>query len=609
MVLRLARNCSLRLLFALFMVFTLTTTIFICSLPTAQAKLTASDSIDVQVDHTVQIRNSGLIVINDTVKLSTSSGENVEPLQSFLIGFPFIYRSNLTYVYAYDASKQQLDVKLDVGLGMIGFYGVEISFSQSINISSEEHYQFTVVFVFSNLLSSQTFPYELEPGKVVTVFNATFPAYPSLTRTASAVNLTIALPSNVGFLSSSFDEEGIKFTNRTIGAFQIFDYTKSNVSSFAYKPFCFAFAEMDSSFRIIEAEKIKRDITVDSWKHVLISDSYEIIPKAGNLSELKIQLLQGALEVSAWDEFGNSFKKENLEIEQGNATTPTKITLTFSPHHMWNESAKFKLTYQVPWENIISQGDWQNYRIALSSFDDFNWTIRKLVVTLTLPEGAEFTRPPDLCVVQKSAFQETLTFVYYNVTPFQNLSQEATYEYTIFWASFRPALWVGTTVTILSVLALLWRAPRPAAPIPTIPVRPEELKGYVDAYEKKRRSLGELERVEERGRKGKIPRRRYKVRKRALESRLSVLSKDLARLREKLRTASPKYAVMMRQIEIAEAELEGIEAGIRRTETRYRRGEISTAAYHKLLEDYYRRRERARTTIDGVLLRLREEIA
>ncbi|MFQ6074007.1 MAG: hypothetical protein ACE5KC_02195, partial [Candidatus Bathyarchaeia archaeon] len=132
---------------------------------------------------------------------------------------------------------------------------------------------------------------------------------------------------------------------------------------------------------------------------------------------------------------------------------------------------------------------------------------------------------------------------------------------------------------------------------------------YVDAYEKKRRSLSELETLEERARKRKISRRRYKVRKRALESRVSVLSKDLVRLREKLQTASPKYADMMRQIEIAEAELEGIEAGIRRTETRYRRGEISIAAYHKLLEDYYRRRENARTRIDGVLLRLREEIA
>jgi hypothetical protein len=553
----------------------------------------------------VQIRNGGLIVINDTVKLSAETGQNIM-LPSFLLGFPHIYQQNLDNVYAYDSSGTSLNISLNVGLGKIGFYGVEVE----LDVKSSKHYEFTVVFVFSNLISSQVLPFtEPETGKNAVMFNATFPAYPSLTQRVPLVNLTVTLPSNVEYTRGSFEEKGIIFTNRTLGAIQVFNYTRKDLDAFAYELSWFASVGISESFLVIEAKEVRRDITVDSWKHVLISDSYEIIPNAGNLSELKIQLCQDAFEVSAWDEFGNLFKEENLEIEQGNATAPTNINLTFSPPHMRNESARFKLAYQVPWGNIISQSDWQNYRIALSSFDNFNWVIRKLVVTLTLPEGAGFTRPLDSGVFQKSVFQETLTFVYYNVTPFQNLSQEATYEYTIFWASFRPTLWVGTVVAILSVLALLWRAPRPAAPIPTIPVRPEELKSYVDAYEKKRRSLDELETVGARARKGKIPRRRYKVRKRALESRLSVLSKDLARLREKLQTASPKYADMMRQIEIAEAELEGIEAGIRRTETRYRRGEISTAAYHKLLEDYYRRRERARTTIDGVLLRLREEIA
>ena len=609
MVSSLARTQRLHFLFALLIVATLTATLFINSPATAKAAAPASDSIDVKVDHAVQIRNGGLVVINDTVKLSTESGVEVEPLQNFLLGFPVIYGSNLTYVYAFDALDQQLDVKRDVGLGKIGFYGVKISFPQSINISNGGYYEFTVVFVFSNLISFQISPFEPEPGKTLIIFNATFPAYPSLTQRASAVNLTIALPNNVRFSRSSFEKENTEFTNKTFGDFQIFNYTENNLESFAYKPFWLSFDGIGENFLIIEVEEIKRDITVDIWKRILISDFYKIIPKTNDLSEFRVQTLQGAFEISAWDEFGNPFKKENLRIEQGNATTPTNVTLTFSPPLTRNKLAKFKLTYQVPWEDIISQSGWQNYRIALSSFSNFNWIIRKLIETITLPEGAEFKHPPDLGAVQKSAFQETISLTYYNVTPFQDLSQEATYEYTVFWASFRPTLWVGTAVAILSVVALLWRAPRPAAPIPTIPVRPEELKSYVDAYEKKRRSLSELETLEERARKRKIPRRRYKVRKRALESRISVLSKDLARLREKLRTASSKYADMMRQIEIAEAELEGIEAGIRRTETRYRRGEISTAAYHKLLEDYYRRRERAKTTIDGVLIRLREEIA
>jgi hypothetical protein len=251
--------------------------------------------------------------------------------------------------------------------------------------------------------------------------------------------------------------------------------------------------------------------------------------------------------------------------------------------------------------------------VKLPTLGDFVWIIRKLVVTLILPEGGEFILPEgaessELSIIRKEAFQEVLTFTYYNVTSFHEFAPEIAYNYNVFWFSFRPTLWVGVAVAIIGVLALLWRAPRPSAPIPTILVKPEELKKYVSAYEEKRRSLRLLETLEEKARKGKIPRRRYKVRKRALESRLSVLSKDLTRLREKLRSASSKYADMMRQIEIAEAELEGIEVGIRRTETRYRRGEISTAAYHKLLEDYYRRRERARTTIDGIILRLKEEI-
>jgi predicted nucleic acid-binding Zn-ribbon protein len=130
----------------------------------------------------------------------------------------------------------------------------------------------------------------------------------------------------------------------------------------------------------------------------------------------------------------------------------------------------------------------------------------------------------------------------------------------------------------------------------------------VDIYEKKTRRLQELESIEKQALKGKISRRQYKVRKRALENRISVTSRNLANLREKLSAAGQKYADMMRQVEVAETRLMGAEADIRRLETRYRNGEISKEAYRRLLNEYNRRRDGARTTIDGVLLRLREEI-
>jgi hypothetical protein len=64
----------------------------------------------------------------------------------------------------------------------------------------------------------------------------------------------------------------------------------------------------------------------------------------------------------------------------------------------------------------------------------------------------------------------------------------------------------------------------------------------------------------------------------------------------------------MRQLEIAETEINEVEANIKSIEARHSRGEISLEAHRKLLSDYLRRKEGAGTTINGILLRLREEI-
>ena len=91
-----------------------------------------------------------------------------------------------------------------------------------------------------------------------------------------------------------------------------------------------------------------------------------------------------------------------------------------------------------------------------------------------------------------------------------------------------------------------------------------------------------------------------------LDSRLATVSRNQTALGEKIRRSGSKYAKMMRQIEVAEANLEGAERGMQRVKARYSRGEVSKGAYGKLLEEYKGRIEAAETTIDGVLLRLRE---
>jgi hypothetical protein len=65
---------------------------------------------------------------------------------------------------------------------------------------------------------------------------------------------------------------------------------------------------------------------------------------------------------------------------------------------------------------------------------------------------------------------------------------------------------------------------------------------------------------------------------------------------------------MMRQLEVAETNLEGAERDIQRVEVRYRRGEVSKGAYGKLIDEYKHRRDEAEATIDSVILRFRDEL-
>jgi len=575
---------------------------------TGHTKLEASTVLSIQVDHAVQIRDGGLVLINDTVRLSTKPGEKVEPLKNFPMGFPYQFGSSLDYCFAYDTSNPSLrfEVMSDVGLGKVGFYGIDVVFYKPIDISDGKSYNFTVVFVFSNLVSSTA----------LTSFKLDFPMYPSLTQEASVCNVTVNLPPDANRTDSShnFNETSKWFIYPPkVGMphyYQTLTHAKTSLESFAYEPAWLEFQlggkEMENPipFHLISYNEVKRQITLNEWGHILLlSDFYHLTNEAEEeFAEIKIQLPRGAYGISAQDVLGDL----SVVSEGGNATTYTNATVNLRVALKKGEAGKFTVTYWLPWKDYVNQGSWRDFNLTFTLFERFDWRIRKLAVTINLPEGAEFQsssiKPYS---VQKSVFQEIVTFVLYDVTPFHDLKFSFSYGYLIFWASFRPTLWIGTLIVISCAIALVWKAPRP--PVPITPIPPEDLRSFVASYDEKRRILSELELTEQQVRKGKIPRRRYKVRKRTLEGRLSVLSRNITDLREKIRTASPRYANIMRQIEVSETELEGVETDLRRVEARYRRGEISTSAYRKLLEEYHRRRDRAKTTIDEVLLRLREE--
>jgi hypothetical protein len=349
----------------------------------------------------------------------------------------------------------------------------------------------------------------------------------------------------------------------------------------------------------IQFDKVQREIKFGQGESLHITNTYSITNKGSDTSTIGIGLPEDSYDVVVRDEMGN------LEASFGSANMTVNLRETL----FTNETAMLYQSYYIPWEKGITQQNGLNYNLRYTFYENFNWTIGELTISIVLPEGAEFqsSNPSNPSNIEKGNLQDRVTFAFSNVTPSEDLHFEVNYRYILFWSSLYPTVWVGALVVVVSVFAFLWKGPKPTiGPIIVIP--PEDIRKFVDAYEEKERIMSELESMESRLRKRKIPRRRFKVRKKMLDGRLSTISRDLSSLHEKIRAAGPKYANMMRQIEVAETNLEGAERDIQRVKVRYRRGEVSKGAYGKLMDEYKHRREEAEATVDGVILRLREEI-
>ena len=264
----------------------------------------------------------------------------------------------------------------------------------------------------------------------------------------------------------------------------------------------------------------------------------------------------------------------------------------------------------------------------------------------TPPEGATIVTPQlssldASATLTRNSFQDTLTidrdgisYVDYSV-PGSNIVQ-LSYNYNPVWVSFLPTFWVSFLAVIGCVGAVFYRRRKPnekeltvtkaerlpsqkttvttpsqqakgAEPITSQRITPENIKEFTDAYEEKKQLNAELKSLDARAQKGKIPRRQYKVQRRAIEIRLETLTRNTSRLRNTFRTSSSAYADLMKQLDSAESDLAEAEQNIKNLESQQSKGAISIEVYKKNIADYQKRKDKAESTMNGILLRLREK--
>jgi hypothetical protein len=347
------------------------------------------------------------------------------------------------------------------------------------------------------------------------------------------------------------------------------------------------------------------------------SDSYRVTNNSPNIIDsLRITVPDDVSNLLARDEIGRILSTDLLTT----GATPI-ANVTFATPFTSGQSATLTIEYTL--SNSIPQKG-SAFTIDYGLFPDFNYYIDKASVLFSLPEGAKFLSPTIESIgatdsLNRDLYQETLTLNREGVSKkeydvFSKNIVDIAYEYNPLWLTFRPTLWVWTLALIGVVITAIWRRPKRAEPTPIsvakVPtgLSPDHIRDFTEAYNEKTRLCSELEVLEERAQKGRIPRRRYKVQKRTLEVRLETISKNITKLKRSIRSAGGVYADLVRQLEVAEAELLEFERNIRTSEVRHRRGQLPLEAYKKSLADCQRRKEKAETTINGILLRLREEL-
>jgi len=530
-----------------------------------------------QVFHTVTIMYNGYVFINDTFELNNVTGAP----NDFLMGFPDQYGQDVLKSVAFNDSSS-FPVTLNTPLnGHAGFYGVTIDFPHGTP------QVFTVGFVLSYSLLTQT------PNS--TLYELNFPAYPSLMKEAALCNVSIMVP------------QGAVYIGGTVSGFT---YDQPNLPELTRLPATLDFNLTEQSQLMVDIASLSRVITVSGTGEVDGADTYYMTNEAeSDLSGFQVFLPLEASNVEATDVLGRT-----LSITQVDAKTGL-YEVDFNINATTGNSTLFVAKYSWP-ENVITRSS-TNSALNLSLFKYENYYLDEALITIIFPEGAsmnEIETNSTLAVnsIGRGIYQESVTLTQQGVVVLNSVSLSVSYGYNPFWSSFRPTIWLWAIATVGCIfVAATRRRPKilPKIPLSTTSLKlgPDFLRAFVDTYEEKMKIDRELESLEARMEKGRIPRRRYKVMRITLETRLDAAQRKLNESKERMRVAGGKYSGLMLQLEVAEAEIGEVKTNVKNAESLHNRGELSLEAYRNRLADYQRKKERAETTINGILLRLREE--
>jgi hypothetical protein len=558
-----------------------------------------------QVDHQIQIMYSGHIVVLDTIHVSG------QVTDGFTIGLPFQYSADVLEGFAYDSDhRYQLNLGVPMQSDQGTFYGAQVNFN------GNSPSVFTVAFILSNELVTES----------TDSFILNYPAYPSLTSEVGQCNVNLVFPGGASNLIITKDD----------GEIYTGSYTKSNLPAYTYSVGSADFMVPTGTLQLSTVTTMDHQIAIDQTGKVSAVDTYHITNDASMLSAFVLSLPLEAQNIAVSDGVGKSLSFVTSISVTNNLILANATVSTFLAK---GQTTTMIVRYELPSATI--QGS--NYVLPnFQIFPRFSYYVNQATATFTPPEGATIVSPQafelsETSTLTRSAYQDVLTITHMGLSYVDYLTPEPrilqlSYNYNPIWVSFRPTFWAALIAVVGCIGAVIYRRRKPkevtyaerAERLETQrettstgkPVQAKvsqhisqnDIEEFLNAYEDRKQLRNELHSMDVRAQKGKIPRRQYKVQKQAIEIRMDGISKSIERKKAKFQSHTGVYGDLVKQLDLAEEDFAEAEDNIKTLEARQSSGEISLETYKRSIGDYQKKRDKAESAINGILLRLREKI-
>ncbi|MEM4251843.1 MAG: hypothetical protein QW828_08430, partial [Candidatus Bathyarchaeia archaeon] len=553
----------------------LAATLLLATLPLIDLSYGIPGAYISRVDRTIIINEFGVTIVTDNLTVKNNGTATLESLDW---GFPARYSSRLEVVEATEPTGEVMIMEKMIN---------ESSMTQWLELRTNEPippgttYQIKVRSIFSNLITPDGKDYLF-----------TFTPYPTLKLPAEVCNTTILLPK--GAVPKEWPNQS--FTAAEIGGNPALVGIEESLEPFTSKEISFKYSS--DAQELVFFRSIERQILITPSGQVRSKDTYKITNLGSELNSLTIPRPRNSSPILLYDSAGPT--PERLQVQRDSITVQPRFGKLAT-----NTSFTFRLEYGLPPENL-RRLEWQGrYRFVTELAFTSGYVAESYSANISLPRGARLehssSQPNSTSTLPTG--DQLLIFNLGRLPPLTTKKITIDYNYHIFSPSIYPLQWIFVLELIVTAFAAALFSKRPTKAVTAVPA--EKVRKFIDLHDEKRILRLELEKIGDEASRGAITKHDYRRRSRTIEVRMGELNRQLAALTSELKTVDPRYDQIGRRLERAESEIDALRASETQLTNQYRTGRISRQVYESLRSDLRKRMDKAKETIDSIIVTLR----